>query len=107
LRTFKRCNIINLLLNLKRLHLSKSNKTYLLTTPAFAGGSVDQFFPSNTGESAEHTAADLSKFDEITRIVISIRIGGSDRFQATCPSVSVTGSASDHVVMGSQGDAAG
>jgi hypothetical protein len=44
---------MNLLLNLKRLHLSKSNQLVSLVRRMLATGSVDEFFPSNTGETAE------------------------------------------------------
>jgi hypothetical protein len=41
---------MNLLLNLKIIHLSKN--AYLFTTPAVADGSFDKF-PPNAGESAD------------------------------------------------------
>ena len=44
---------MNLLLNLKRIHLSKSNKTYLFTTPVVTDSSVDKFLPPNAGKSVE------------------------------------------------------
>ena len=54
---------MNLLLNLKRLHLSKSNKLASLVRRLLATGSVDEFSRRTRARQPSLTAADLSKFD--------------------------------------------
>ena len=55
--------------------------------------------PLNLSAQQSHTAADSFEFGKMS-------IGNSDSFQASCPSVSVTGSASDLNFEGALGEAA-
>jgi hypothetical protein len=57
---------MNLLLNLKRLHLSKSNKLASLVRRLLAAGSVDEFSRRTRARQPSLTAADLSRFDAFT-----------------------------------------
>jgi hypothetical protein len=77
---------MNLLLNLKRLHLSKSNKLASLVRRLLAAGSVDEFSRRTRARQPSLTAADLSKFDarNLGNTRPKLRIGNSDRFKATC-----------------------
>jgi hypothetical protein len=78
---------MNLLLNLKRLHLSKSNKLASLVRRLLATGSVDEFSRRTRARQPSLTAADLSRFDARSSgstFRPQLRIGNSDRFKATC-----------------------